>query len=75
MAGVAVIATGAWFDPPREPEAPEQHGNPNVLTLDIGTSPLAQGTSALTALVEIECWETSAPAVRAFAPPTMAAAG
>jgi biotin/methionine sulfoxide reductase len=46
-----------------------------VLTLDIGTSPLAQGTSALTALVEIERWDQPAPAVRVFTPPIVAAAG
>jgi biotin/methionine sulfoxide reductase len=47
----------------------------NVLTLDIGTSPLAQGTSALTALVEIERWTKPAPPLRAFTPPRLAAAG
>jgi biotin/methionine sulfoxide reductase len=46
-----------------------------VLTLDIGTSPLAQGASALTALVEIERWDAPAPAVRVFSPPQLAAAG
>jgi biotin/methionine sulfoxide reductase len=75
MPGVVVMATGAWFDPADAAGAPERHGNPNVLTLDIGTSPLAQGTSALTALVEIERWDAPAPAVRAFAPPQFAAAG
>jgi biotin/methionine sulfoxide reductase len=75
MPGVVVMATGAWFDPSDAAGAPERHGNPNVLTLDIGTSPLAQGTSALTALVEIERWDAPAPAVRAFAPPQFAAAG
>ncbi len=75
MAGVAVMATGAWFDPSGAPGEPERHGNPNVLTLDIGTSPLAQGTSALTALVEIERWNKAVPAVRAFTPPVLAAAG
>ena len=75
MPGVVVMATGAWFDPSDTAGAPERHGNPNVLTLDIGTSPLAQGTSALTALVEIERWDAPAPAVRAFAPPQFAAAG
>ena len=55
--------------------APERHGNPNVLTLDVGTSPLAQGTSALTALVEIERWDAPAPAVRAFTPPQLAPVG
>ena len=75
MPGVVVIATGAWFDPSSAAGEPERHGNPNVLTLDIGTSPLAQGTSALTALVEIERWDAPAPQVRAFAPPVLAAAG
>jgi biotin/methionine sulfoxide reductase len=72
MPGVVVMATGAWFDPAAAGE-PERHGNPNVLTLDIGTSPLAQGTSALTALVEIERWTAPAPAVRAFTPPVLVA--
>jgi biotin/methionine sulfoxide reductase len=72
MPGVVVMATGAWFDPPAASGEPERHGNPNVLTLDIGTSPLAQGTSALTALVEIERWNAPAPAVRAFTPPELA---
>ena len=75
MPGVVVMATGAWFDPPSAKGEPERHGNPNVLTLDIGTSPLAQGTSALTALVEIERWTKMAPPVRAFTPPELAAAG
>ena len=74
MPDVAVMATGAWFDPPDVAGEPERHGNPNVLTLDIGTSPLAQGPSALTALVEIERWNAPAPAVRAFTPPELAAA-
>jgi biotin/methionine sulfoxide reductase len=75
MPGVVVMATGAWFDPPSAEGEPERHGNANVLTLDIGTSPLAQGTSALTALVEIERWTKAAPPVRAFSPPELAAAG
>ena len=62
MPGVVVMATGAWFDPSAVAGEPERHGNPNVLTLDIGTSALAQGTSALTALVEIERWTAPAPA-------------
>ena len=75
MPQVAVMATGAWFDPAGEPGEPERHGNPNVLTLDIGTSRLAQGPSALTALVEIERYAAPAPPVRAFAPPRLVAAG
>jgi biotin/methionine sulfoxide reductase len=67
--GVVQLATGAWFDP--DGAAPERHGNPNVLTLDKGTSGLAQGPIAQTALVEVEPW-AEAPEVRAFDPPPTA---
>jgi biotin/methionine sulfoxide reductase len=75
MPGVAIMATGAWFDPPTAEDEPERHGNPNVLTLDIGSSPLAQATSALTTLIDIERWDAPLPAVRAFTPPELAPAG
>ena len=64
MPGVLIMSTGAWFDP--QSDALERHGNPNVLTLDIGTSSLGQGSSAFTALVELEPWVGDAPAVQAF---------
>lgn len=47
--GVIVMATGAWFTPTWQEDGlptTEQAGNPNVLTLDIGTSPLTQGPNA-----------------------------
>ncbi len=66
--GVIQISTGAWFDPDAS-QAVERHGNPNVLTLDKGTSRLAQGPSALTALVEIERYQGKPPRVEAFDPP------
>jgi biotin/methionine sulfoxide reductase len=69
MPGVAVIATGAWFDPAAD--GLERAGNPNVLALDIGTSRLAQGPSALSLLVEIEKWTGDAPAVQAYEPPAL----
>ncbi len=47
------MATHAWYDP-QTPAGLERHGNPNVLTLDKGTSRLAQGPSAHTTLVELE---------------------
>lgn len=74
MPHVAVMATGAWFDPAPAPGEPERHGNPNVLTRDIGTSRLAQGTSALSALVEVERWTNTVPTVRAWTPPEFAPA-
>jgi biotin/methionine sulfoxide reductase len=53
--GVAVLPTGAWYDPADEGENPiERSGNPNVLTLDKGTSHFGQGCSAHTCLVSIE---------------------
>jgi len=66
--GVIQISTGAWFDPDAS-RAVERHGNPNVLTLDKGTSRLAQGPSALTALVEIERYQGKPPRIEAFDPP------
>ncbi|WP_454618324.1 molybdopterin guanine dinucleotide-containing S/N-oxide reductase [Bradyrhizobium cenepequi] len=54
-AGVAVMATGAWFDPNIEHDgAPERAGTANVLTRDVGTSLLTQGPNAMSCLVEVE---------------------
>jgi biotin/methionine sulfoxide reductase len=69
MQGVLVMSTGAWFD--ADDAKLERHGNPNVLTLDIGTSQLAQGSSALSALVDIEAWHGEAPAMRAYDVPVV----
>lgn len=69
--GVVQISTGAWYDPehPGVAGSLEKHGNPNVLTLDKGTSRLAQGPSAQSALVEVEKYAGLSPAVSAFDPP------
>jgi biotin/methionine sulfoxide reductase len=69
--GVVQLATGAWYDPvdPAEIGSMDKHGNPNVLTRDVGTSLLGQGSSAQSALVEVELWRGQAPAVTAHAPP------
>ncbi|MGH8618278.1 MAG: molybdopterin-dependent oxidoreductase [Burkholderiales bacterium] len=72
MAGVAVMATGAWYDP--APDGLERNGNANVLCPDIGTSRLTQAPSALSALVEVEKWRGDAPAVEAYIPPALVAA-
>jgi biotin/methionine sulfoxide reductase len=76
MAGVVQIHTGAWYDPdePGRIGALDRHGNPNMVTLDKGTSKLAQGPSAQTALVEVECWSEPVPDITAFDPPTQSAA-
>lgn len=70
---VVQLATGAWYDPlePGVPGTLEKHGNPNVLTLDKGTSKLAQGPSAHTALIEVERYEGDLPPVTAFISPEM----
>ncbi len=70
--GVVQIATGAWFDPvvAGTSDSLERHGNPNVLTPDTGTSRLAQGSSAFTALVQVErAAEADLPPVEVFTPP------
>jgi biotin/methionine sulfoxide reductase len=69
--GVTQIATGAWYDP--DPtvggKGLERHGNPNVVTRDVGTSKLAQGPSAQSCLVQIERFTGPLPAVEAFKAP------
>jgi len=69
--GVVQLSTGAWYDP--DDPALETplcvHGNPNVLTRDIGTSRLAQGCTGQLSAVEIERYDGPLPPVRAFDPP------
>jgi biotin/methionine sulfoxide reductase len=69
--GVVRLSTGAWFDPADagSNRPLEKHGNPNVLTLDLGASKLSQGCSAQTCLVEIERFDGPAPAVTAHRTP------
>ncbi|MFK7963849.1 MAG: molybdopterin-dependent oxidoreductase [Burkholderiaceae bacterium] len=69
--GVVVLPTGAWFDPmtPAEAKSLEVHGNPNVLTRDVGTSTLAQGTSAHSCLVQVERFTDELPPIKVFDPP------
>jgi biotin/methionine sulfoxide reductase len=73
LKGVVAIATGAWFAPER-PGVPGSlcvHGNPNVLTADIGTSRLGQGPSAQSCLVQVERWDGPLPPVSVHAPPSI----
>ena len=71
--GVIQLATGAWFDPlnPAEIGSLDKHGNPNVLTLDKGTSKLAQCSIAQTTLVEVERFDGEPPPITAFEPPSV----
>jgi biotin/methionine sulfoxide reductase len=72
-AGVIQISTGAWYNPvePGQVGSLDKHGNPNVLTLDKGTSRLAQGPSAQTTLVQVEKYLGKPPPMTAFEPPLM----
>ena len=73
MPGVIQLATGAWFDPvvPGQIGALCKHGNPNVLTMDQGTSSLAQGPTAHSTLVEVEKFNDDIPKVTAHLPPAI----
>lgn len=77
MPSVIQFPTGAWFDPADRvsPGAGiEKHGNPNVLTRDEGTSRLGQGTSAHSALVQVEKYAGALPEVSVRKAPEFVAA-
>jgi len=57
----------------RPASALEKHGNPNVLTRDEGTSQLGQGTSAHSALVEVEKFRGTLPEISVRSAPAIAA--
>ena len=69
--GVVQLHTGAWYDPlqPGEIGSLDVHGNPNMLTLDKGSSSLSQGCSANTTLVEIELFEGPEHPIMVFSQP------
>lgn len=68
--GVIRIQEGAWYGPiGSEIGAIDTYGDPNTVTLDIGTSELAQACSAYTCLVDYEKFQGKAPAVNAFTGP------
>ncbi|CAH0533051.1 Trimethylamine-N-oxide reductase 1 [Vibrio stylophorae] len=69
--GVCRIHEGAWYNPLHggKPGTLCVYGDPNVLTLDIGSSKLAQATSAHTALVEVEKYKGKAYELTGFSGP------
>ena len=76
--GVIQLATGAWYAPITAPGGSRgnsstlcTHGNPNVLTRDVGTSRIAQGPSAQTCLVEAEKFTGPLPVTEAMRPPDL----
>jgi biotin/methionine sulfoxide reductase len=72
--GVVQLATGAWYDPlePGRIGALDVHGNPNVLTRDVGSSKLAQGPTAHTTLVQVESFTEEPPQIKVFEAPPVA---
>ena len=70
---VVQLSTGAWYDPvdPGDLDSLCGHGNPNVLTDDVGTSSLAQGCTGAHVLVQIEKFDGALPPLRAHEPPVI----
>lgn len=63
MPGVVRLSTGAWSDGEGNRD---NHGNPNVLTADIGASSFSQGCAAQSCLIEIRRLDKEPPPLRAF---------
>ena len=60
---IAQLSTGAWFDYSSPDIADCVHGNPNVLTRDVGTSRLSQGSTGQLVRVEIEVYRGEVPPI------------
>lgn len=75
-AGVMRIQEGAWYSPLEGGKAGTlcTYGDPNVLSADIGTSQLAQGPSAHSALVQVERFTGAVPAPSGFSGPEIVSA-
>ncbi len=72
--GVIRISEGGWYDPvdPTKDGSLCKYGDVNVLTVDIGTSKLAQGNCGHTSVGEVEKYKGAVPAVSAFTAPKAA---
>ena len=68
--GVIRIEEGAWYGPLNEKDgAICTYGDPNTLTLDVGSSELAQATSAHTCIADFEKFTGKVPPVTSFGGP------
>ncbi|MGR5249587.1 trimethylamine-N-oxide reductase TorA [Vibrio aestuarianus] len=68
--GIIRIEEGAWYGPLSEKDgAICTYGDPNTLTLDVGSSELAQATSANTCIVDFEKFTGKVPPVTSFGGP------
>jgi biotin/methionine sulfoxide reductase len=68
---IVQISTGAWYDPldPFDPDTMCVHGNANTITLDVGSSKLAQGSVGQHTLVDVERWHGPLPEIKVLSPP------
>jgi biotin/methionine sulfoxide reductase len=73
MPGVVNLSTGAWFDPIDHDATDAEcgHGNPNMVTRDIGTSKLAQGCCGQVTTVEVSRYDGPLSPIRAYDPPAL----
>lgn len=64
LQGCLFLWTGAWYDPDFDAQDHrDRHGNPNVLTHDLRTSRLSQGSAAHSAMVDIRRFDGPVPPV------------
>jgi len=68
---VVTIATGAWYDPAQRGTigSLDKHGNPNLVTQDVGASRLSEGCAAQSVLVQVERYDGPLLPITAFDPP------
>jgi len=72
--GVVQASTGAWFTPLDDAETITcGHGNVNTVTIDVGTSRLAQGCTGQLCLVDVVKYKANVPVLDPFSPPATSA--
>ncbi|MFO1035790.1 MAG: trimethylamine-N-oxide reductase TorA [Geminicoccaceae bacterium] len=68
--GALEVCEGGWYSPESgEPGALDLYGDVNCLTIDVGSSKLAQGNSGHTGLVDVERFTGDAPLPYVFSAP------
>jgi len=76
LQGCLFLWTGAWYDPDFDTQDHrDRHGNPNVLTHDLRSSRLSQGTAAHSAMVDLRRFDGPVPPVTVHEAPAFAGAG
>lgn len=72
LENVMQLPTGTWYNPAVDDQGRHlcAHGNPNVLTPDVGTSSLAQGCAGQLTAVQVERYEGALPPITCFDPPS-----